>query len=112
MTSDMDLIEVAILALLLGGVGYGFVLSRRLDRLRRALVEFGPALEAFCAAVDRSEQSVGDLRKESVRLKSVAANANRSVGVQGREEAATPNDDREVLINTMLEIVRGRRRGC
>lgn len=112
MTSDMDLIEVAILALLLGGIGYGFVLSRRLDRLSRALVEFGPALAAFSAAVDRSEQSVNDLREESVRLKTVAANANRSVGADESAPRPKPTDDREVLINSLMEIVRGRRRGC
>lgn len=112
MTPDMDLVEVAILALLLGGIAYGFVLSRRLERLSRALVEFGPALAAFSAAVDRSEQSVNDMREESVRLKSVAANANRSVGAEKSAKGATPNEDREILINSLLEIVRGRRRGC
>lgn len=112
MTSDMDLVEVAILALLLSGIGYGFVLSRRLEKLSRALVEFGPALAAFSAAVDRSEQSVNELREESVRLKSVAANANRSVGAEKITKSVTQTDDREVLINSLMEIVRGRRRGC
>lgn len=112
MTSDMDLVEVAILALLLSGIGYGFVLSRRLEKLSRALVEFGPALAAFSAAVDRSEQSVNELREESVRLKSVAANANRSVDTDKITEGLTQTDDREVLINSLMEIVRGRRRGC
>jgi len=110
--ADMDLIEGAILVLLLGGIGYGVVLSRRLDRLSRALVEFGPALAAFSAAVDRSEQSVHDLRAQSARIETVVANANRSVDAADSLACPAPADDREILINSLMEIVRGRRRGC
>lgn len=92
----VGLVDVAILGLLLGGMGYGWVLSRRLERLRGALVAFGPALEAFCAAVDRSERSVQDLRSESGRIEAV------------KPPAEAP-DEREVLMATLAGILRERR---
>lgn len=93
---EVGLVDLAILLLLGGGIGYGWLVSRRLERLRGELVAFGPALEAFCKAVDRSERSVQELRAESTRT--VAA-----------PNAALP-DEREVLMATLTGFIRGRRR--
>lgn len=96
---EVGLVDLAILLLLCGGIGYGWLLWRRLERLRRELVAFGPALEAFCKAVDRSERSVQDLRVESVRM---AGAANTTTAPQP--------DEREVLMATLTGFIRGRRR--
>jgi hypothetical protein len=96
---NAGLIDLAILGLLGGGIGYGYLVSRRLERLRGALVAFGPALQAFCDAVDRSERSVQDLRAESGRLDAT-----------GTKAAAMPSsDEREALMATLAGFIRGRR---
>ncbi len=93
---DVGVVDLAMLALLCGGIGYGWLVSRRLERLRDELVAFGPALEAFCKAVDRSEKSVQDLKAESART-AVAQNPSEP-------------DEREVLMATLAGFIRGRRR--
>ena len=57
MTFKFDVVDVAIVALLLACLIYGLILSRRLERLRRVLLELGPALQAYVNAVDRSEDA-------------------------------------------------------
>jgi hypothetical protein len=57
MAFRFDLVDVAIVALLLACLVYGYILSRRLERLRRVLLELGPALQAYVNAVDRSEDA-------------------------------------------------------
>lgn len=98
---DVGLVDLAILALLGGGIGYGYLVSRRLERLRGALVAFGPALEAYCQAVERSEKSVRDLRSESGRLEAVGA---------GKAPAPAPGpDERALLMATLTDFIRRRR---
>lgn len=95
--SDVGLIDLAILVLLCGGVWHGYLVSRRLERLRGALVAFGPALEAFSEAVDRSEKSVRDLRAESGRLEATGS------------EVAGPvpgPDARALLMATLTDFIR------
>ena len=96
---EVSLIDLAILALLGGGIGYGYLVSRRLERLRSALVAFGPALDAFCQAVERSEKSVQDLRAESGKLEAKDTKAKL---------LPTP-DERTVLMNTLTDFIRRRR---
>lgn len=96
---DTGFVDLAILALLAGGIGYGLVLSRRLERLRGALVAFGPALQSFCDAVERSERSVQGLRDESGRLASPKASP----------QSPPAPDEREALMATLSGIIRGRR---
>ncbi|WP_374434168.1 hypothetical protein [Tabrizicola sp.] len=94
----VTLIDLAILGLLACGIGYGYLVSRRLERLRSALVAFGPALDAFCKAVERSEKSVQDLRAESGRIEASGS----------RARLPTP-DERTVLMNTLTDFIRRRR---
>lgn len=98
---DVGLIDLAILGLLCGGIGYGWLVSRRLERLRGELVAFGPALQAFCQAVDRSERSVQDLRAESGRIEAAG---------QAAPSPSPQPDEREVLMATLADFIRGRRR--
>lgn len=66
------LIDCVILCALFGALVYGVILARRIARLQAALVELAPALQAFCDAVDQSERSVADIRRETERLERVA----------------------------------------
>lgn len=101
MMGDVGLVDLAILALLCGGVWHGYMVSRRLERLRGALVAFGPALQAFSDAVDRSEKSVRDLRAESGRLE--ATGPEVAGPVPGPEERAH-------LMATLTDFIRNGRR--
>jgi len=103
--ASVDLVDIAILTLLCGGIGYGWVLSRRLERLRSALVAFGPALEAFCTAVDRSERSVQELRTESGRLSDRPAEKPALPPVP----VPTAKPEREALMAAFADILRERR---
>lgn len=96
---QVGLVDLAILALLAGGIGYGYLVSRRLERLRTALIAFGPALEAYCEAVARSEKSVRDLRTESGRLETPT------------KPVPTPaQDERAALMATLTDFIRKGRR--
>lgn len=97
---DIGLVNLAILVLLCGAIGYGYLLSLRLERLRSALVAFGPALEAFCNAVDRTEKSVRDLRSERGQLASSGAS---------RPQPLPNADERAVLMATLTDFIRRRR---
>lgn len=54
--------NLLILVLLAGVMGYAMLLSRRVGRLMAALEQLGPMVSAFSAAVDKSEQSVAELK--------------------------------------------------
>ena len=56
------LINLLFLVLLMVVMGYGILLSRRVNRLMQALAELGPAVKAFSEAVDKSEQSVSAMK--------------------------------------------------
>ena len=78
------LIDLAILLGLAGAITYGVLLSRRIVRLQRALLELAPALQSFCDAVDQSEKSVSEIRREADRLQEQAK-------VVAAKPAAPPN---------------------
>ncbi|MHA6345262.1 hypothetical protein [Roseivivax sp. CAU 1761] len=80
------IIDIVIVALLGGAIGFGLVLDRRVKRLMQALAELQPAVDQFARAVDRSEDSVHALRGASAQ----AAEAGRSE-TGGRRGAGVPN---------------------
>lgn len=101
---EAGLIDMAILFLLGGAIFYGWLVSRRLERLRGALLAFGPALQAFSEAVERSERSVRDLRVEGGRI-----DAARGADAPPRPVAPRPApDEREVLIGAFTDFLRRR----
>ncbi len=57
------IIDVFIIALLVGGISYGFLISRRVQRLMAMLQELEPAVREFSMAVDKSEESVNQMRQ-------------------------------------------------
>lgn len=59
------LIDIVIVVLLIGTLGYGVVLDRRVRKLMETLREMEPMVGAFSSAVDQSAKSVEDLRRIS-----------------------------------------------
>lgn len=57
-----DLIDLLILVLLAGTLGYAYVLDKRVRALMSALRALQPMVGEFAKAVDRSEQSVEALK--------------------------------------------------
>ncbi len=56
------LIDMIILLLLAGTLGYAFLVDRRVRALMAALRSLGPMVGEFSAAVDRTESTVKSLR--------------------------------------------------
>ena len=59
---SLDLVDAGIMCLLVGTVGYAFILDRRVRALMAALRTLGPAIDAFASAADRTESTVARLR--------------------------------------------------
>ncbi|MBM2575665.1 hypothetical protein JQC91_05045 [Jannaschia sp. Os4] len=60
----IDLVDATITALLIGTVGYAFLLDRRVRALMAALQGLEPAVRAFAQAADRTEDTVMRLRTD------------------------------------------------
>ncbi|GAA6199863.1 flagellar motor switch protein [Aquicoccus sp. SU-CL01552] len=72
--------DILIILLLAGSVGYGVMISRRVQKLMASLEELEPLVREFSEAVDKSETSVNALRD------------NLAEGLAAQEEAATGDD--------------------
>ena len=107
------LIDGLVLTLLAGALIYGVILSRRIARLQSALVELAPALQAFCDAVDQSERSVGEIRREADRLqeensRSARLTATRSLPGAPAKPAVSAKNERSDLVRRFFETARMR----
>lgn len=100
------LIDGIILALLAGALTYGIILSRRIARLQSALIELAPALQAFCDAVDQSERSVGEIRRETDRLQQEATRV--ATQAPTAKPAAPVKAERSELVRMFFEAARMR----
>lgn len=81
--------NLLILVSLAGVTGYAMLLSRRVNRLMSALQDLGPLVHEFSQAVDKSEQSVAELKgatEEAVR----GAAARAGAEVEALQEAVAP----------------------
>lgn len=96
-------IDAVILLLLALALIWGAVLARRIARLQAALIDLAPALQAFCDAVDQSEQSVREIRAEADRLQ--ASEARRAT-----PEAASPVG-RNAMVRSFFETARKKAMG-
>jgi len=56
------LTDIFIIALLLGAIGYGWYVSRKVQVLMAALKEMEPLVKEFSSAVDKTEDSVHQLK--------------------------------------------------
>jgi hypothetical protein len=75
--------NIFIIALLVGGIGYGVLISRKVQRLMAMLQELEPAVREFSMAVDKSEESVSQMRQslnEGVLTASATEEAGRTNG--------------------------------
>lgn len=85
--------DALIILLLVGSVGYGIMLSRRVQRLMASLEELEPLVQAFSDAVDKSETSVNALRD------------NLADGLAA-QEAAVPQEDESPAFHTRRQTQR------
>lgn len=85
-----QLIDIVILALLVGTVGYVFLVERRVRALMEALRELEPMVGEFSAAVDKSESSVGMLRNIAQSLPATLLGKTPEPGATFRAEAERP----------------------
>lgn len=56
------LTDIVIIVLLAGSIGYGWYVSRKVQVLMAALQQLEPLVEQFSTAVDKSEESVHQLK--------------------------------------------------
>lgn len=63
------LIDVAILVLLVGTLGYAYLVDRRVKALLAVLKDMGPVVGQFSDAVDKSESSVSMLRSVADKVR-------------------------------------------
>ena len=75
------ILDLVILVLLLGALGFGLIIDRRVRRLMAALTALEPAVSQFSSAVDRSADTV-------TSFKSAAGRADRSGPAAPRVEPA------------------------
>jgi hypothetical protein len=57
------IIDSVIILLLIGSITYGYLVSRKVRMLVAALKELEPLVEEFSSAVDRSHDSVSQMRE-------------------------------------------------
>lgn len=92
MQMNIDLVDVIILVLLITGLAYVIILTRRLDKLKRVLHEIAPVLQAYVRAVDRSESVARVMSRtaEQVRGSEVTRNEPRV------KQGAAPTKNNEI----------------
>lgn len=100
----MDLIDLIVLALLVGTLAYAALVDRRVRALMAALQALRPAVDALSEAADRAEGSVTALRG--------AAEEVAGEGAPGAKEAprgaAAAVDAKADLIMRFFQDARGR----
>ena len=97
------LIDLVILAALAAALAWGVVLARRIARLQAALTDLAPALQAFCDAVEQSERSVGEIRRETDRMS--------EIGQRVLPEPVKPATDRQDMVRRFFAAARLRQEG-
>ena len=65
--------NIFIIILLIGGIGYGWVISQRIQRLMAVLQELEPAVRDYSDAVEKSEASVTMMRENLDAAEDAAA---------------------------------------
>ena len=86
-----NLIDLAIIALLAGTIGYAWLIDRRVRALMTALRDIAPMVSAFSEAVDRSEHA-----------------AERMRGVAERAPAPEEPEDKFDLVKSFFDMTKTR----
>ena len=106
----MPVIDLIVLALLVGTLAYAALVDRRVRALMAALEELRPVVAALSEATDRAEGSVAALRQATGDAAREEETAEEDVrGALDRTSAASPPDDKSDLITRFFEDARGRR---
>ncbi|GHG85369.1 hypothetical protein [Pseudodonghicola xiamenensis] len=86
--------DLLIILLLAGSIGYGVVMSRRVQKLMAALEDLEPLVREFSSAVDKSESSVAALRQnlDDTRLAQTAP-AAEPAATQGAAMTVAPDPE-------------------
>jgi len=87
------LIDLVILALLAGVLGYAYLVDRRVRVLMAVLNELEPVVGEFSAAVDKSENSVS-------AMKSMASSLEDRILSTGAPRRAEPEPESSVAFRT------------
>lgn len=106
-------LDLMIIALLIGAVGFGLVIDRRVKRLTAALRELEPAVLRFSSAVDRSAASVSTLKtafhepqaRPAPRREPTLARSGGSVDFAG---GTARIDGKADLVRSFFDSVRSR----
>lgn len=69
------IVDAVIIVLLAGSVGYGYLISRRVQALMLALQELGPVVDMYSDAVDKSATSVLKMQDQ---VKTAASEASET----------------------------------
>ena len=81
------IVDLIILGLLVGTLGYAYIVDRRVQKLMRALHDLEPLIGDFSNAVDRSESAVS-------RLKSFGGSLGAGLGRAPAARAPEPERER------------------
>jgi len=80
------IIDSLIVVLLIGSIGYGYVVSMKLRKLTATLKQLEPLVEQFSSAVDKSEQSVHHMRESIETAQRAPAERNGVRVVRDKKE--------------------------
>lgn len=86
------LIDVLILVLLGGTLGYAFLVDRRVRMLMSVLKEMEPMVGQFSQAVEKSESSVSMLKAMTEKVRTQPA-ANSALAAASTQQQAQPQPD-------------------
>ncbi|SEN25722.1 hypothetical protein SAMN04488012_102194 [Palleronia salina] len=105
------LIDTVILVLLVGTIGYAYLLDRKLKALMAALRDIQPMVGEFSDAVDRSAQSVAALRDLSDRPAKAdtgsSATPRQTESPKAARKAAPPRPHgKSDLVRTFFDMTR------
>ena len=95
------IIDGVIILLLMGSIGYGYMVSRRVRALTAMLKDLEPLVEEFSSAVNKSENSVSQMRESidaversaRAEAKFVQAEEANSAAAFASRRAAAPTPD-------------------
>ncbi|ETX16302.1 flagellar motor switch protein [Roseivivax halodurans JCM 10272] len=100
------ILDLTILALLIGALGFGLVIDRRVRRLMAALGDLEPAVSQFSSAVDRSADAVTSFRSAAEGTERSRPAARRVEPAFQKTRRTAPAKDGTARIEGKSDLVR------